>query len=159
MLLLPLGHCSAGCAWCSSRQPCPHTALKGRGPTPLPDPWEFDYTSGPKHGIFIVVSDITQNSKMHLSGAQLTWLWPTAITSLHHRISDFSLNHAETLLCHSKAPGAPAQPGKHSACSQMHTEPSLPTRGPQQRMGLQGPCASTGRAALVTSKLCESYRT
>lgn len=90
MLLLPLGHCRAGCAWCLSRQPCPHTALKGQGPTPLPDPWEFDYTSGPKHGIFIVVSDITQNPKMHLSGAQLTWLWPTAITSLHHGISDFS---------------------------------------------------------------------
>ena len=37
------------------RQPCPHTALMEQGPRPLPDPWEFGYTSGPKHSIFIVL--------------------------------------------------------------------------------------------------------
>lgn len=42
------------------RQPSPHRVLKEQGPGPLPDPWEFDYTSGPKHGTFVVVSDVTQ---------------------------------------------------------------------------------------------------
>lgn len=85
------------------RLPVPHTTLKGQGPRPLPDPWEFDYASGPKHGIFIVVSVVTQNPKMHVSGAQCTWLWPTAITSLHRRFSGFfSLSQAETLLYYSK---------------------------------------------------------
>lgn len=109
------------------RQPCPHTALMEQGPRPLPDPWEFGYTSGPKHSIFIVVSDITQSLKMHVSGGQLTWLWPTAITSLHCRFSGFfSLSQAETPLYHSKVPGAPVWTGKHSGCSQFDTQRAVP---------------------------------
>lgn len=110
----------------------------------------------PKKMVWIV----TWNPKMSISGAQFTWLWPTAITSLHLGFSGFfALSQAETLLYHSKVPRALVQMGKRSGCSQTQTEPSLPTRETQQRTGLQGPCASAGRAALVTSKLWIVYET
>jgi len=58
------------------RQPCPHAVLKMQGPRPLPDPWETDYTSLPKHSIFIVVSGVIKSPKTHASRAQLAWVWP-----------------------------------------------------------------------------------
>lgn len=105
-------------------QPCPHTAPKGQGPRPLPDPWESDYTSGPKYGIFIVISDEPKILSM--------CLWSSAHVPLAHS------NHISAPGLVASSPSGKQRPrvslhgasdlGKHSGCSQTHTEPSLPTR-------------------------------
>lgn len=80
-------------AW--DRQPCPHTAPKGQT-SARPVGAGSRYRARARRFHHCIRCNPDANT--HVSGAQRTWLWPTAITSLDRGFSGFpSLSQAEPL--------------------------------------------------------------